>query len=535
MRHTIDNMEPIPTKAGEDAARQAASEFQGDLAFATEEQSEPDELSLDNHERGGGAFEVVEFILEVLLLPVFLLYHLFRASIGARLVRWAVALFSFLKRQAHAFLYGRSPYTCSMNITTINIIVLCSIWYMFIDQARLAFFPTSSDGRLALVNCVIWSLLTIELISAVFIRPDGYNALIKSEKAYLPTTARFISGMHLAAEAISLAFFVPEFVCLFHPDLKCDDRPTFSFSNATLFAITGRTRLEVLKGRFFYACIRLRIFGLVRLWRNRWLKRKFIKRERQTTYRSEKNWNLTLSPTDTLKDDDESVTSITRENQMRVERKQRNDALINASNIGTALMVTNSYRALAILVTIAGVLPMITLIGFEGVANSVTVDLVDQLQATNLIVTVESEEACEFLVDSVSSWVKAWSAKDHRHITTDTEDFLVGVVIRPARCQESFESLEAGMLSFKQMRCSDLEGQYNLNLGKNSYDDECILGGLDTDLRSVAKMLDVREGNLVLQGSGTAHDTLVTVNGTSTEASFEVTAYFNQTQTIENS
>jgi hypothetical protein len=404
---------------------------------------------------------------------------------------------------------------------------------MFIDQARLAFFPPSSDHRLAVINFFVWSILTVELIFAVFIRPDDYSDLIQSEKAFMPTTARFISGFHLTVEAISLAFFVPEFLCLFHSDMTCDERPDFSLSHATVLAISGPTIWKSIAGRAFYACIRLRIFGLVRLWKNMWLKSKYIKRQRQGN-RSSQYWAIASDATDREKDDEETVMRL---NEMHLEEKQRNDALINASNIGTALMVTNSYRALAILVTIVGMFPMIKLIAFSAVTNTVTTDMVGQLQATNLIVTTENEMNCEFLVGSVEAWARSWFPRDQSLITSDTDNFLVALVVQPARCREGVEALEVGDLRFFQTPCSKLEGQYRIE-----YEDsqsECILGVLQGteggDLWSIAHNFQLREGNLVIEHSPRARRTLILENGTSSETSFQISACFNQTYGVESS
>jgi hypothetical protein len=222
---------------------------------------------------------------------------------------------------------------------------------------------------------------------------------------------------------------------------------------------------------------------------------------------------------------------------MHLEEKQRNDALINASNIGTALMVTNSYRALAILVTIVGMFPMIKLIAFSAVTNTVTTDMVGQLQATNLIVTTENEMNCEFLVGSVEAWARSWFPRDQSLITSDTDNFLVALVVQPARCREGVEALEVGDLRFFQTPCSKLEGQYRIE-----YEDsqsECILGVLQGteggDLWSIAHNFQLREGNLVIEHSPRARRTLILENGTSSETSFQISACFNQTYGVESS
>ena len=197
-------MEPIRTVAGEEAARKAAREY-----ISSQEE---DEEGLDNMDEGEmtgrmKCWRVLESVCVILLLPFLWLYDCFVFVIGARLFRICQALFVATRRQAHLFLNGMNPYQCSAKITAVNLTVLCSFWYMFIDQARLAFMPVDADYTLAIINCVIWTILVIELIFEVFIRPDDFGELIVSDKAFTPTTVRFISFLHLAIEFISLIFF----------------------------------------------------------------------------------------------------------------------------------------------------------------------------------------------------------------------------------------------------------------------------------------------------------------------------------------
>jgi len=530
-----DFMEPILNKSGEEAARQAATEFAIGASLEDEAQDEADNSPTEGNET---AFKVVENILEVLLLPFFLLYDLFVFVIGARLFRWAENVFIFVRRQAHSFLHGMKPYECSATVTTVNLIVLCSIWYMFIDQARLAFFPTHADYILAVVNFVIWCILTMELVFQVFIRPDEYNALIQSEKAFTPTTVRFISGLHLAIELFSLAFFVPEFLCLFRSDLMCDERPTFSFLHATILATTGPTRLDALAGRAFYACIRLRVFALVRHWKNMWVNTKYLKRERQKVIELNLN-QMKVDKSEKPPEEGDIRQSIRGPNLVRLEQKQRNVALINASNIGTALMVTNSYRALTILVMILGVLPMITLIYFGGVVNTVATDMIGQLQETNRLVTVENETNCEFLVDSVEAWAKSWYARDYDLITSPTQDFLIALILQPARCPGRFESLKVRNIEFLEASCTLLKEKYQMAPDPFEGYDSCIVGALQFtrggNLRSIAQNFDLRRGNLQFEYSSTIAQTLVLEDGSSFESSYQVSACFNQSYAIESS
>jgi hypothetical protein len=175
-----------------------------------------------------------------------------------------------------------------------------------------------------------------ELFLEVFIRPEGYQMLKKSEKAYAPSTARFINGFHLCGEFTSLAFFAPEFGCLFGA-YQCSDRPRFSYFNAAFIAVLGPERINVFCGKLYIAIMRLRVFGMVRHWKNMWIKNTFV------TMRASAFVSLAM-PKKSHKEINVG------ESTEAMDRKEKDtDGLTNVSNIGTALMVINSHRALILL------------------------------------------------------------------------------------------------------------------------------------------------------------------------------------------
>ena len=124
---------------------------------------------------------------------------------------------------------------------------------------------------------IVWTVLFLELMLEVFVRPNGYRALIRSDKAYLPSTVRYLNSFHLISEMISLIFFVPEFVCLFSKDKKCGDPFSFSLANSCLMSLYGPDRLHAFFGTSFLCILRLRIFGLVRHWTKMWINNTFVR------------------------------------------------------------------------------------------------------------------------------------------------------------------------------------------------------------------------------------------------------------------
>lgn len=182
-------------------------------------------------------------------------------------------------------------------------------------------------------NRIVWVILVLELVFETFVRPDGYQSLLMSEKAYAPSTARFINRFHLFGEVVSITTFVPEFVCVLSPTYQCGDRFKVSLFNALFMKILGPTRMQVFYGLAFLALVRLRVFGLVRHWKKMWLKHHTFPTIQSTGIRA------IVEP----------LKGVPPRKMDPMEEEEKDKGLTEASNIGTALMVINSHRALLIL------------------------------------------------------------------------------------------------------------------------------------------------------------------------------------------
>ncbi|KAL3919242.1 MAG: hypothetical protein SGILL_003851 [Bacillariaceae sp.] len=522
-------MEPIRTEEGLDAARRAA-----DGANADQELDDRSGANRSLPEEKRCMLQCIENFCVLLLLPFIWIYDIFVFVIGARLFRWGKIIYRSARNQGSLFLNGLPPYEFSMRLTTVNIIVLCSTYYMFIDQMRLAFFPENADYALAIINFIIWTILTLELVFEVFVRPDGYFQLIRSDKAFAPTTVRYISWLHLIVEAVSLGFFTPEFVCLFNSDLDCDGRARFSFLRTTLMAIAGSDRVEALAGRAFYACVRLRVFGLVRHWRNMWIRKNFVKQKKNVGKYINSQQSLDKSSRRiSAGGDNASIVSsgLVSMRNTRVMRKQRDAAVITASNIGTALMVTNSYRSLTMLCLIMGIFPMISLIYYSGVVNPVGKDLVEYLQGINLQVTTEDATNCQYFTESVASWVDSFALRNASSVTADTNAFLLGLAIKPARCVSYFTNLTIGGMIFYPGLCP---------LWNDDGAGLCILGRLrgiagNTTLEDVSESLGLRVGNIMTGVSDPINQTFTANDGFTGAITYAASAAFNYTHSTESS
>jgi hypothetical protein len=146
-------MEPLRTARGEAAALRAATESQG--------MSSSDRNLSGGQNAGGSAanqhsdtkfIELLEYVLCLPLTPFFWLGEWFVNAVGKPIYRLGAKAYANTRRQGQLFLNGMKPYSFSIRITAVNLLVLCSAWYMFIDQARLAFFPPSSDDAVTIVS-----------------------------------------------------------------------------------------------------------------------------------------------------------------------------------------------------------------------------------------------------------------------------------------------------------------------------------------------------------------------------------------------
>jgi hypothetical protein len=171
-------------------------------------------------------------------------------------------------------LHGESGYGCKMRLTAINFLVLCSFIFLFFDIVGLAFLDPKHDHTIALTGLVVWIILAIELIFEFIIRPPNYFDLMQSEKAFAPATARHINRYHLFCEVLALLLFIPQMSCVF--DNFCGESMPLSLVQASIDAITSQSTWKAAAGRVVIGLTFLRVFGLVRHWKQMWLSHTFV-------------------------------------------------------------------------------------------------------------------------------------------------------------------------------------------------------------------------------------------------------------------
>lgn len=113
----------------------------------------------------------------------------------------------------------------------------------------------------------------VELVCEFIIRPYSYFSLIKSDKAFSPSTARHINRFHLICEVAALLMFLPQTI---HVLLgKENVLPFFSRVTVAIWAINGSNSVYAVLGRLSIGLTFLRTFGLVRHWKQMWINHTF--------------------------------------------------------------------------------------------------------------------------------------------------------------------------------------------------------------------------------------------------------------------
>lgn len=121
---------------------------------------------------------------------------------------------------------------------------------------------------------VVWIILALELLFEFLIRASDYKELIRSDKAFAPSTARQINFFHLLFESLSLLLFIPQFPCVLRKD--CGDSIPFSNVWASVNAVTSTSETSAI-GHFCLGLSFLKAFGLFRHWKQMWISRTFSK------------------------------------------------------------------------------------------------------------------------------------------------------------------------------------------------------------------------------------------------------------------
>jgi hypothetical protein len=146
-------MEPFATARGEAAALQAATESQ--LVENTRGlggASTSEGIKSSKKPKSRYFLDICGKLFSYLLSPLSWILHCIFHVIGKRISIFYSLARIVIRRHGKLLLNGMKPYSCVISITMVNVLVLCSMWYMFIDQARLVFVSPNTDYAFALVS-----------------------------------------------------------------------------------------------------------------------------------------------------------------------------------------------------------------------------------------------------------------------------------------------------------------------------------------------------------------------------------------------
>ncbi|KAG7349730.1 adenylate cyclase family protein [Nitzschia inconspicua] len=428
-------------------------------------------------------------------------------------------------------LLGEAPFSCKIRITGINVLVLCSIIFLFLEVIKLAFLPAEFDDEIAIVGTVVWIVLALELIFEIMIRPSNYYQLIRSDKAFAPSTARYISNFHLVFESLALLTYIPEFACIGDPE-SCTRKAFFSRVKASADAILGPTHGDAAWGRLILGLTSLRFFGVIRHWKQMWINNTFhpTKREgiEKWLFPREKDYHESARPhpirsrllskkrddDDTTYDDDTTTIVTYSSKTTRSEEDQR---LKNAATVGTALMVVNSQRALILMVLVVTILPLLNAINQQNlVADSVT----KLLQANNLA-ALSGISDCEYMEFAIESWLNmAIVPQPPSKIREINHSFVLWAQVLPVRCP--FQNITGVITSCR----GPLSKYREMPENKPTCDIWDTFSPATSEEASVeyfAEALKLREGGIVKKTAESSGDTL---------SGFNVTVVYNENPTI---
>lgn len=127
----------------------------------------------------------------------------------------------------------------------------------------------------------MWCILLVELLFEYLIRPWDYNLATQSERAYQPAVARHINNFHLVFETTALILYIPQIPCLLNDRCLSSGSSVFSLQRAAMLAVTGSTSSEIALGRFIIGLSFLRMFALIRHWKQMWIRSMFDDDEKE--------------------------------------------------------------------------------------------------------------------------------------------------------------------------------------------------------------------------------------------------------------
>ena len=144
-------MEPLNDPAGIEAATRAASKT------VRSTQDKP----IEAIDESGYIQDILDCLLDALSWPA--------DFAQSTLIPWYQNERENAKQYVTSILYGDSPFACKLRITGINILVFCSVIFLFLEVINLAFLPASLDHEVATVGAYVISFGSAPAQDSLFV------------------------------------------------------------------------------------------------------------------------------------------------------------------------------------------------------------------------------------------------------------------------------------------------------------------------------------------------------------------------------
>mmetsp|Transcript_16209 Transcript_16209/g.32276 ORF Transcript_16209/g.32276 Transcript_16209/m.32276 type:complete len:1314 (+) Transcript_16209:82-4023(+) len=351
---------------------------------------------------------------------------------------------------------GVPPYNIELKLTGNTFLWICSLWFLIADLVKFC-NSEKTDKIFNDITCAVWFFLVFDLFSEILIRPMDYSKLLRSNKAFYPSTQRYIDNFHFFLEFLALALYFPEILLCFSDNVKLSI--FHSYMNTLDSAKDSNSWIHII----LLALVHLRIVGVMRRWRQSTINASYLKTgeelflakvpietdvgsssEENQSYDSSTNQNEQISPIDS-DSNDETPKLIQSSVNINAGRYYNDDKEVTqASSIKTALLVTNSRLIIVAMLLLCTSVQIIFEIRQDVCQDMCVGKMADYLSKINVDAgRKEDDETCDFLQSSLNSLEESiqecklkWS-----YFQTDMLEpyFMEGEILPKRNCSGKFE------------------------------------------------------------------------------------------------
>mmetsp|Transcript_1691 Transcript_1691/g.3584 ORF Transcript_1691/g.3584 Transcript_1691/m.3584 type:complete len:1339 (-) Transcript_1691:224-4240(-) len=321
---------------------------------------------------------------------------------------------------------GIPPWRLELKITPPMCLSIFSLWFMIGDMVKLCLVEKNYDKCFDIINLVVWLCLALEWISENFIiRPklSDYLNLVRSDKAYSPSTRRYMDPFHSILEFIALILFIPE-ICGSLSNKQNAWYLKWSLLGA-IKRIMNRGKFEMCLGATTVMLTRLRIIGVTRRYKQRVINNHYLKSDKDLAVVKKELKEIH----ETVKT--ETIEPLIDSNARYETYYASNKDVTKAPNIETALMVRKSYLNIIMIFLFTFRFYFINFMWYGDYNDLVCnhgcapymANYLSEIRIESERIRIESErdeDACNFFNSSLNSAIEAYTT------SIQIETFLEG-------------------------------------------------------------------------------------------------------------